>query len=161
FIELLEFRLRDDPSRTTTTAESEYEIEFKGWKIWRIICGRQCNIPRLLLRWLIQMAGLYLLIVHRRVEHLALHCEADLLQHLADHSSLDFKIRRSDQGHCQPVRIPGLAQQGTGFSRIEGIWRQVGIISKGLDGSQRRNDHPIAFGSVADEVFTIDGKIRR
>src|SRR5215510_12149218 len=106
FIEPLEFQLRDAPILSTT--ESEHEIEFKKWKIRWIICRRQCNIPHLLLRWLIQIAALCLLIVDRRVEYLALHREADLLKHLAAYSSLDFQIRRSYQGHCQPVRIPGL-----------------------------------------------------
>jgi hypothetical protein len=61
FIEPLECRLRNDPSRATT--ESEHVIDFKKWKIRRIIPRRQGDIPRLLLLWLIQMAALCLLIV--------------------------------------------------------------------------------------------------
>jgi hypothetical protein len=81
----------------------------------------QRDIPRLLLYWLIQMASLRLLIIDNRIEHLPIHLEARLFQHLADHGSLDFQSQGGNQSNRQPVRIPSLTEHGTSFDRLKAI----------------------------------------
>ena len=45
------------------------------------------------------------------------------------------------------------------MARLKGIRGEVGIIPKPLARDQRRDDLPIPFGRVANEILSIDGQI--